>query len=201
MIRIEQHGDARLSPGCPDESEERKLIPSHDAAGKEECMNASGHQTDIDMTNEEGRTKPDTVDSDESKFTIGCTGDAVTGDTVLFEESVFHGSWRKPVCVGSRMVVAKIVSDSYGPKKQQHTFGILVLKSWGTEPLTEGLKTTRKGRNIYRHFTKRLPWDDETQRQERLDDKHNRGDIARAQRHRRRTATYLGYDYDEEDAA
>ena len=118
----------------------------------------------------------------EDAFTKNCTGDCVTGDTILFSEAVFSGSFKKPVYRGDRRIVAKIVKDSYGAGKQQHTFTLEILDSDGFDPLKPGTKTTRKGRNVYRNGTSRLPWEDESLRNAAADEKHARGDAARAER-------------------
>lgn len=124
---------------------------------------------------------------DTSAFTINCTGDACNGDVILFSEAVFGGSFRKPKFLGERRIVARIVKDSYGNAKQQHTFSLEVIASDGYDALTPGAKTTRKGRNIYRNGTMRQPWNDEAARKTVLDDKHDRGDAARAIRAERKS--------------
>lgn len=128
---------------------------------------------------------------DPSPFTINCTGDACTGDVILFTEAVFGGSFRKPKFLGERQVAARIVNDSYGGSKQQHTFTIVVIESEGYRALPTGTKTTRKGRNIYRDGTLRCPWPDEAARKVVLEDKHQRGDCARSAREERKN----GYDF------
>ena len=119
---------------------------------------------------------------DPANFPISCTGDACTGDTVLFSEAVFGGSHRRPKYLGTRRIVAVILKDSYGTARQQHTFTIEVVESDGFRPLPPDTKTTRKGRNLYRQGTSRQPWTDETQRSQALADKHVRGDKARTAR-------------------
>ena len=124
-------------------------------------------------------------------FTINCTGDACTGDVILFTEAVFGGSLRKPKYLGDRRVAAHITNDSYGSGKQQHTFTIEVIESDGYDALTAGTKARRKGRNIYRNGTMRQPWSDEGERVAALDDKHRRGKYARVARDERKG----GYDF------
>lgn len=46
----------------------------------------------------------------------------LVGDSVRFERAVFTGSYRKPVFAGFELMTGKIVFDSYGSEKQQHTF-------------------------------------------------------------------------------
>jgi len=121
-----------------------------------------------------------------SGFDIDCTGDVVTGDVILFEEGVFGGSWRKPKHLGSRRVVAEVVRDSYGEAKQQHTFTLRIIESDGLEALEPGKMTRRKGRNVYRNGTRRRRWADEAAREAARDEKHSRGDEARAERDARR---------------
>lgn len=122
---------------------------------------------------------------DTTIFTIDCTGDVCAGDVILFTEGVFGGSYRRPKYLGERRIAAKIVKDSYGGTKQQHTFTIEVIASDGYSALEVGTKTTRKGRNIYRNGTMRQPWDNEAERSSVLDDKHKRGDCARILRKER----------------
>jgi len=126
------------------------------------------------------------VTIDDTLFTIPCTGDACRGDTILFTEAVFGGSYRKPKFLGERRVVARIVNDSYGALKQQHTFALEILDSDGFDPLAPGTRTTRKGRNVYRRGTRRQPWPDEAARALALAEKHDRGSEARRRRDARR---------------
>ena len=139
---------------------------------------------------------------DQAPFSIPCTGDVVTGDTVLFEETVWppykpQGRFKrkKPCPLGSRVVVAYVVSESYGAGKQQHTFTLKIIKSEGTEPLKFGSTTRRKGRNLYREGTSRLPWTDESERKAVADEKHQRGDNAREAREERRAIDPLTQEY------
>ncbi len=95
---------------------------------------------------------------------------------------MFGGSFRKPRHLGDRTIVAKVVADSYGDAKQQHTFTLQVLASSGTQPLDVGKKTRRKGRNVYRNGTTRSSWSNESDRVAACDEKHRRGDGARLAR-------------------
>ena len=119
-------------------------------------------------------------------FSINTTGDVVTGDVIQWEEGVFTSS-KKPKFLGNRTVRAVVVKDSYGSDKQQHTFTILPLASSGAQPIAAGKQTTRKGRNIYRNGTMRMPWINEDKRQAVANEKHARGDVARAARDRRKS--------------
>lgn len=119
-------------------------------------------------------------------FEYDCTGDVCRGDVILFTEAVFGGSYRKPRFLGERRIVARVIGDSYGAQRQQHTFTLEVLASEGVQPLEVGIRTTRKGRNVYRNECRRLPWADEAARRAALDEKHARGDAARAERDERR---------------
>ena len=120
-----------------------------------------------------------------SEFPISCTGDVVTGAHIRFSEGVFSGSYRKPKYQGERIIEALVVRDSYGEAKQQHTFTLEVTASKGKDALPVGKTICRKGRNVYRNGTQRKPWADETQRGEALEEKHQRGDNARAARQHR----------------
>ncbi len=122
---------------------------------------------------------------------INCTGDVVTGDTITWTEAVFGGSVRKPRFLGERTITARVVKDSYGADKQQHTFSVEVIASVGYDALKPGTKTTRKGRNIYRNGTTRLPWPDEAARHAVANEKHARGDMARRARDERRAEQFV----------
>jgi hypothetical protein len=140
---------------------------------------------------------------DKALFTIDCTGDVVAGDTILFSETVWpafrpsgrFGRRSSPKPLGERTVVAEVLRDSYGEKKQQHTFTLKVVACEGYDPIAPGSETTRKGRNVYKNGTRRKAWDDEAARDTAANDKHTRGDAARAARRVRRqeqeTASYV----------
>lgn len=115
--------------------------------------------------------------SGDELYCIKCTGDAVVGDEVRFERAVFTGSYRKPQFDGFVKITGKIIKDSYGKDKQQHTF---------TLELVDGSKQMIKGRNLYSNETYRKIWADESLRQKVADEKHARGDMARAERYNRK---------------
>ncbi|XP_054781637.1 zinc finger CCCH domain-containing protein 62-like [Prosopis cineraria] len=126
-----------------------------------------------------------------SSFVQNCKGDACTGDVVLFEQNVYETfsiasrSASGPPC-GKRIVAGRIVKESYGAEKQQHTFTIEVLWSKGEKPLPPLYPLLIKGRNLYRLKTLRQRWDDEGARRKILTEKHSRGDVARANREARK---------------
>lgn len=113
-----------------------------------------------------------TYNGDET-FTINTTGDCVVGDEVSFERATFTGSFRNAKFAGFELIQGKIVNDSYGRDKQQHTFTIELL---------DGSKMAIKGRNLYANGTYRKLWVDESQRGLVADEKHARGAKARAAR-------------------
>ncbi|KAK8465001.1 hypothetical protein PHAVU_010G125800 [Phaseolus vulgaris] len=125
-----------------------------------------------------------------SSFVLNCKGDACTGDVVLFEQNVYEmfniasRSASGPPC-GTRIVAGRIVKESYGAAKQQHTFTIEVLWSKGEKPLPPLYPLLIKGRNLYRLKTMRQKWEDEAKRQKILMEKHSRGYLARADRESR----------------
>jgi len=119
-------------------------------------------------------------------YAIDCTGDVAAGDEIMFRETVWGGSRRKPVALGVRRIAAQVVRDSYGAARQQHTFTLEVLGSDGYGALRRGSLILRKGRNVYRNGTVRRPRD-EAERREALAEKHRRGDHARACRDIRRS--------------
>jgi len=119
---------------------------------------------------------------DKSKFTIDCTGDVVVGDTILFTETVWRGNYKSPINEGERTIIAEVVKDSYGEKKQQHTFSLKVISSCDFKPLRRKIIIRRKGRNVYRNRTMRLLWECKKARTFALNEKHSRGNQARALR-------------------
>jgi hypothetical protein len=113
----------------------------------------------------------------DSIYHIDTTGDACVGDEVKFEMATFTGSHSKPKFNGFVIVEAKIINDSYGKDKQQHTFTLLH---------KDGTKQLIKGRNLYRNGLFRKPWKDENERNKTLEEKHLRGSIARSARYERK---------------
>ncbi|XP_058180498.1 zinc finger CCCH domain-containing protein 62-like [Rhododendron vialii] len=125
-----------------------------------------------------------------SSFLWYCKGDACTGDVVMFEQNVYEmfniasRSASGPPC-GTRIVAGRVVKESYGAAKQQHTFTIEVLWSKGEKPLPPLHPLLIKGRNLYRLKTMRQRWEDEGERQKMLSEKHARGSLARSNREAR----------------
>ena len=115
--------------------------------------------------------------SGDNTYSICCTGDCCTGDDVAFERATFTGSFRNAKFAGFERIEGRIVKESYGMEKQQHTF---------TLDLGEGKILRIKGRNLYTNGTYRKPWANESARYEVLDEKHERGAIARADRDERK---------------
>lgn len=116
-----------------------------------------------------------TFAGDES-FVCCCTGDVVVGDVVRFERATFSGSYRRPAFDGFEIITGKVVRESYGRDKQQHTF---------TLELEGGGELLIKGRNLYKNGVWRQIWDDELDRLLVSEEKHQRGMAARAARSRR----------------
>lgn len=79
--------------------------------------------------------------------------DITTGTIVQFTEGVFGGSWRKPRHLGDRTIIGKIVKESYGAKRGQHTFTIEVQNCTGfaADEVLNRDKICRKGRNVYKN--------------------------------------------------
>lgn len=123
----------------------------------------------------------------KSSFVLNCKGDACTGDIVMFEQNVYEmynvaaRSSGGP-SIGTRIVAGRIIKESYGAAKQQHTFTIEVLWSKGEKPLLPLRSLLIKGRNLYRLKTVRRPWPNEADRMKSLQEKHNRGSLARQMR-------------------
>src|SRR3989344_2925357 len=91
---------------------------------------------------------------------IDCGGDACTGDTILFVEDVWSEYGDDAEILGQRTIMARVIRESYGAEKQQHTFTLEVLGCEGHSPYSVGDRILRKGRKIYRNGTHRLKWDD-----------------------------------------
>lgn len=70
---------------------------------------------------------------------------------ITFSESVFSGHYRSPNYEGERTISGKIVKESYGSSRGQHTFTILIDEIDGAESSKYkiGQKIRRKGRNVY----------------------------------------------------
>lgn len=115
---------------------------------------------------------------------IDAAGDVCVGDKIIFEENVYpEGSLLgRGDPIGTRLVHAEILKDSYGLGKQQHTFTLLVIESSGTQALEAGKEYLRKGRTIHRNGCRRQPWEDEETRKRVLAEKHSRGRAARKAR-------------------
>lgn len=118
----------------------------------------------------------------DAEYAIACSGDCVIGDDVRFEQATFSGSWRRPKFDGFILVTARVVSESYGRDKQQHTF---------TLALPDGGKILIKGRNLYRNGTWRKLWESESARRAATEEKHGRGDRARRAREIRKEENEL----------
>ena len=111
-------------------------------------------------------------------------GDAVMGDEVRFERATFIGSFRNAKFSGFEQITGKIIRDSYGRDRQQHTF---------TLELSDGSIMTIKGRNLYKEGTWRKPWKDESLRHAVTEEKHTRGDHARRAREIRKSKQLFSF--------
>ncbi|CAI7855954.1 unnamed protein product, partial [Closterium sp. NIES-53] len=88
-----------------------------------------------------------------SSFCINCTGDVCRKDVVLFRQRIFKGHSKKSKCLGCRMVAGRVVMESYGEKRQQHTFTVEVIWSTGLQALPPMKQLLVKGRFLYKHKT------------------------------------------------
>ncbi|XP_072994406.1 uncharacterized protein [Typha latifolia] len=115
-------------------------------------------------------------------FCINCTGDVCQGDVILFKQKVyqkFNIVRRSADIAGRRTVAGRVVKESYGADKQQHTFTVEVLWSKGVKALPPLFPMLVKGRNLYRLKTFRQHWQNEAARSKVLAEKHKRGAEAR----------------------
>ncbi|KAH9317822.1 hypothetical protein KI387_019591, partial [Taxus chinensis] len=122
-----------------------------------------------------------------SSFVINCKGDVCTGDVVLFTQKVYEkyhlasrGGAQSPI--GKRTIAGRVLKESYGAAKQQHTFTVEILWSTGMKPLPPLYPLLIKGRNLYRLQIYRQPWPNEVEREKVLAEKHARGTEARSVR-------------------
>ncbi|XP_059623837.1 zinc finger CCCH domain-containing protein 62-like isoform X2 [Cornus florida] len=125
-----------------------------------------------------------------SSFNINCTGDVCRGDVVLFTQKVyekFDKVTRRGRLLGKRTIAGRIVKESYGAAKQQHTFSVEVLWSKGIKKLPPLFPLLVKGRNLYKLKTFRQCWKNEAQRSRVLAEKHKRGAAARLKRAMKKT--------------
>ncbi|GLT76206.1 hypothetical protein SLA2020_478790 [Shorea laevis] len=125
-----------------------------------------------------------------SSFFINCTGDVCKGDVVLFTQKVyekFDKVKRHGRSLGRRTVAGRVVKESYGAAKQQHTFTVEVLWSKGTKKLPPLFPMLVKGRNLYKLRTFRQRWKNEAERRKVLAEKHRRGTAARLAKAMRKT--------------
>ncbi|XP_062002692.1 zinc finger CCCH domain-containing protein 62 isoform X2 [Rosa rugosa] len=117
-----------------------------------------------------------------SSFVINCTGDVCKEDVVLFTQKVhqkFDKMTRHGRVLGKRVVAGRVVKESYGAAKQQHTFTVEVLWSRGIKELCPLFPLLVKGRNLYKMKTFRQRWSNEAERSTVLAEKHRRGGAAR----------------------
>jgi hypothetical protein len=75
----------------------------------------------------------------------------IKDQVIRWTEPVFSGSFPKSKFIGERTNTAKILSDSYGFKRGQHSFSLLILKSEGESPLDPDSSCRRLGRNLYKN--------------------------------------------------
>jgi hypothetical protein len=129
----------------------------------------------------------------ENEKWIDATGDVVVGDYVSFKKDIIEKkpinhygklAWTK---TGEFVVSGRVIKDSYGKEKQQHTFTILQ---------DNGEKRLVKGRVLYRNGVLRKKWEDEALRVEVAKEKHVRGEQARLKRSMRKYQEWIEpFDY------
>ena len=146
-------------------------------------MNIKHIAKSIDNVNKQYDSTEEAIEAVQGSIPANAVrmNDACQGDLIVWIESEFSGSYRKPKYDGSYARIGMITSDSYGAGKQQHTFSIDMFSDGGAIR-----KTRRKGRNIYRNACWILNAD-RADRSIALDDKHTRGSEARADREFRKS--------------
>lgn len=106
----------------------------------------------------------------------------VEGDEIRFERAVFTGHFKRAKFSHFELITGKVVAESYGAEKQQHTFTIL---------LDNGYILRIKGRNLYKNGVWMKPRTDIEERCNAVREKHERGEIARAVREQRKALLSL----------
>uniref|UniRef100_A0A5B6YKX5 Putative zinc finger CCCH domain-containing protein 62-like n=1 Tax=Davidia involucrata TaxID=16924 RepID=A0A5B6YKX5_DAVIN len=99
----------------------------------------------------------------------------------------FDKMTRRGSLLGKRTVAGRIVKESYGAAKQQHTFTVEVFWSKGIRKLPPLFPLLVKGRNLYKLKTFRQVWKNEAERSKVLAEKHKRGAAARLKRAMKKT--------------
>ncbi|KAI8535234.1 hypothetical protein RHMOL_Rhmol10G0158300 [Rhododendron molle] len=99
----------------------------------------------------------------------------------------FDKATRSGTSIGKRTVAGRVIKESYGAAKQQHTFTVEVLWSKGMKKLPPLFPLLVKGRNLYKLKTFRQRWKNETERHKVLAEKHKRGAAARLVRAKMKT--------------
>lgn len=74
----------------------------------------------------------------------------VKGQIIEWTEKVFLDHGKNAIFCGERTNTGQIIKESYGEKRGQHTFTILIQASKGYQALSVGKNVCRKGRNVYR---------------------------------------------------
>ncbi len=72
------------------------------------------------------------------------------GQIIEWTEKVFLDHGKNAIFCGERTNTGQIIKESYGDKRGQHTFTILIQASRGYQALSVGKNVCRKGRNVYR---------------------------------------------------
>lgn len=122
---------------------------------------------------------------DLKDYTIDCTGNVCKGDEITFEKAEFTGTYPRAKFSHMERRFLKVLKDSYGKDKQQHTFTCLDLET--------DMVVRIKGRNIYRNGCKRKEWINEDDRLKVLEEKYSRGSEARKNRKERIEAKEIDY--------
>lgn len=111
----------------------------------------------------------------DDEYNIETTGHCCIGDQIRFTRATFIGNYPYSKFNGFTILTGIIINDSYGKKKQQHTFTIL---------LDTGKKISIRGRTLNRYGVWRKNPDNE-ERERSLAEQHERRKIARIARYTR----------------
>ena len=105
------------------------------------------------------------ISQNETDYSIDCQGDACRGDVITFLKEI----WLSNKCCGTIRLFGRIFEESYS-NNGRHEFQIV---------LHNGAKIDIRGRDLYKYELKRMPWNDESKREEILKEKHLRGEFIR----------------------
>jgi hypothetical protein len=111
------------------------------------------------------------ITQNEKDYMIDCQGDACKGDTI----TLFKEVWISSKLCGTIKLFGKIIDECYN-FNGRHEFIIR---------LFNGAEMNMRGRDLYKYELKRMPWENEKEREDILKEKHMRGSLTRRRTYER----------------